>query len=294
MISVIIFLPFFLFWTAVLTGENGVTQSPSIAWHLKGESGEMKCSHNKGAGYYQMYWYRQRHGESMEFIVYTMANSEPDFGSVDKKMQFLLSSYVGAVLLKSGRKLFTFYYIRHVHAISAQFKTDIQTFNMIRAASIIWVLIICPRGFSQSDRVFQTPPDLLGHHKHSVKIQCEHSVPSYNQINWYRETHDLGLTLIGYQVGKSSTQIENDFKLKVEIAGDGNKNVSLPIKNLLSNDSMVYFCAAYYTVLHLCYIQYKNPLCKYSQHLIITCSCGLLWLPVFSTEKPHLHDNRQL
>ncbi|KAF4084286.1 hypothetical protein AMELA_G00127060, partial [Ameiurus melas] len=110
---------------------------------------------------------------------------------------------------------------------------------MIRAASIIWVLMICPRGFSQSDRVFQTPPDLFGHHKQSVKIQCEHSVPNYDRIIWYRETQDLGLTLIGYQYVTSQPQIENDFKLKVEIAGDGRKNVSLTIKNLSSNDSVV-------------------------------------------------------
>ncbi|MCJ8736645.1 hypothetical protein PDJAM_G00014850, partial [Pangasius djambal] len=71
MISVIISLTLLLYWTPVLAGENGVTQNPSVAWHLKGESAEMKCSHNKGAGYYQMYWYRQRQGESMEFIVYT-------------------------------------------------------------------------------------------------------------------------------------------------------------------------------------------------------------------------------
>ncbi|XP_053538654.1 uncharacterized protein LOC128633578 [Ictalurus punctatus] len=146
---------------------------------------------------------------------------------------------------------------------------------MIRAASILWVLMICHRGLSQSDLVFQTPPDLFGNHKQSVKIQCVHSVPSYNQINWYRETQDQGLTLIGYQYRTSSPQIENDFKLKVEIAGDGNKNVSLTIKNLSSNDSVVHFCAASYTVLHLCFIQYKNPLCKYSHHFINTCSRGL-------------------
>ncbi|MCJ8750498.1 hypothetical protein PDJAM_G00269320 [Pangasius djambal] len=85
MISVITSLTFLLYWTPVLAGENVVTQNPSVAWHLKGEDAGMKCSHNKGAGYYQMYWYRQRQGESMELIVYTRTNSEPEFGSVDKK-----------------------------------------------------------------------------------------------------------------------------------------------------------------------------------------------------------------
>ncbi|MCI4382434.1 hypothetical protein PGIGA_G00014880, partial [Pangasianodon gigas] len=83
--SVITSLTFLLYWTSVLAGENGVTQNPSVAWHLKGEAAEMKCSHNKGVTYSQMYWYRQRQGESMELIVYTRTSSEPEFGSVDKK-----------------------------------------------------------------------------------------------------------------------------------------------------------------------------------------------------------------
>ncbi|KAI5618825.1 hypothetical protein C0J50_21496 [Silurus asotus] len=122
---------------------------------------------------------------------------------------------------------------------------------------IVLVSFICFIGYSQSDRVFQNPPHLYGSQKQSVKIHCEHSVPNYNQVNWYRQTQDHGLAFIGYQLA-SSSKIETDFNDKVEIAGDGNKNVTLTIKSLLSDDSVVYFCAAYYTVLHICFIQYKN------------------------------------
>ncbi|KAF7704654.1 hypothetical protein HF521_021726 [Silurus meridionalis] len=83
MISVIISLSFLLYQTPVLAGENVVTQIPSVSWHLKGESAEIKCSHNKDFNYNQMYWYIQRQGESMELIVYTTASSK-EFGSVDK------------------------------------------------------------------------------------------------------------------------------------------------------------------------------------------------------------------
>jgi len=44
----------------------------------------MNCTHTKGAAYYQMYWYRQRTGETMRLIVFTMANSKPEFGEVDE------------------------------------------------------------------------------------------------------------------------------------------------------------------------------------------------------------------
>ncbi|KAF5891687.1 T-cell receptor beta variable [Clarias magur] len=129
---------------------------------------------------------------------------------------------------------------------------------MIRAAITIWVLVICSRGFSQNSLVIQKPPDLIGDPKGSVKIQCEHNVPNYYQINWYRQSRDRTLTFIGYKSQTSTPKIEKDFESKVEMAGDGSKNVSLTISDLVSSDSMVYFCAAYYTVLQICFIQYKN------------------------------------
>ncbi|KAK2843659.1 hypothetical protein Q7C36_011874 [Tachysurus vachellii] len=84
MISVTIILTFLLPWISVLAEENGVSQIPSVSWHLKGDSAEMKCSHNKGGTYYHMYWFRQRQGQSMELIVYITTSNQPDFGSVDK------------------------------------------------------------------------------------------------------------------------------------------------------------------------------------------------------------------
>ena len=39
----------------------------------------MHCNHTKGAGYNQMYWYRQLPGETMKLIVFT-TTSNIDFG----------------------------------------------------------------------------------------------------------------------------------------------------------------------------------------------------------------------
>ncbi|KAF5891695.1 T-cell antigen receptor beta [Clarias magur] len=86
--------------------------------------------------------------------------------------------------------------------------------------------------FSQNNRVTQKPPDLFGDPKGSVKIQCEHSVPNYNQINWYRQSQDRTLTFIGYKLRMSAATPEKDFESKVTMAGDGSKNVSLTISDL--------------------------------------------------------------
>ena len=64
--------------------ENDVTQTPRILWKHHGDSAEMNCSHTKDATYNQMYWYRQRQGETMSLVVFTTSYSKEEFGDIDK------------------------------------------------------------------------------------------------------------------------------------------------------------------------------------------------------------------
>uniref|UniRef100_A0A3B4T5T7 Ig-like domain-containing protein n=1 Tax=Seriola dumerili TaxID=41447 RepID=A0A3B4T5T7_SERDU len=56
-----------------------VTQHPAVSWNYLSKSAEMNCSHNKDITYTQMYWYRQRPGETMTLIVYTVYEGAPDY-----------------------------------------------------------------------------------------------------------------------------------------------------------------------------------------------------------------------
>ncbi len=106
-------------------------------------------------------------------------------------------------------------------------------------------MILLFTGFSLSYKVKQSPPDIIKKHGESAEIRCLHSVPSYNQINWYIQ--DQGFTLMGYLVGTSNFS-EKGFMDKIVTSGNGNSNGLFTIKNLASSDRAVYFCAAYYTV----------------------------------------------
>ncbi|XP_023208512.1 immunoglobulin iota chain-like [Xiphophorus maculatus] len=57
-----------------------VTQLPKIIWKSAAESAEMNCSHTRDKGHNQMYWYRQRPGETMTLVVYTVYGGKPDYG----------------------------------------------------------------------------------------------------------------------------------------------------------------------------------------------------------------------
>uniref|UniRef100_A0A8C6VVW2 Ig-like domain-containing protein n=1 Tax=Nothobranchius furzeri TaxID=105023 RepID=A0A8C6VVW2_NOTFU len=49
-------------------------------WTDVTKSAEMNCSHNRDKSYNQMYWYRQRPGETMTLIVFTVFGGKPDYG----------------------------------------------------------------------------------------------------------------------------------------------------------------------------------------------------------------------
>lgn len=63
-----------------LTDGSDVNQPPTL-WRKQGEEATINCDHTKGAGYIQMYWYRQLPGEAMKLVVFTAQGREKhDFG----------------------------------------------------------------------------------------------------------------------------------------------------------------------------------------------------------------------
>uniref|UniRef100_A0A3P9IM96 Ig-like domain-containing protein n=1 Tax=Oryzias latipes TaxID=8090 RepID=A0A3P9IM96_ORYLA len=57
-----------------------VIQHPEISWSFASQSAEMTCSHTRDKGHNQMYWFRQRPGEAMTLVVYTVFGGTPDYG----------------------------------------------------------------------------------------------------------------------------------------------------------------------------------------------------------------------
>ncbi|KAJ4921338.1 hypothetical protein JOQ06_021862 [Pogonophryne albipinna] len=73
-----------LLWTTSLTDGSDVNQTDTL-WETQGDNATMSCRHTKGVGYFQMYWYRQLPGETMELIVFTRSGvKHHDFGGFSK------------------------------------------------------------------------------------------------------------------------------------------------------------------------------------------------------------------
>ncbi|KAL1258074.1 hypothetical protein QQF64_011318 [Cirrhinus molitorella] len=97
--------------------------------------------------------------------------------------------------------------------------------------------------------VYQTPSKSIKNRDKSAVFVCTHNIASYFQMMWYKQTHGtLELKLMGY-LNSETDQIETEFKDKIDLKGNGRRNGTLTIEDLTEDDSAVYFCAAYDTVL---------------------------------------------
>lgn len=61
-----------------------VTQYPKISWSYVSSSAEMNCSHNKGFTYFQTYWYIQRPGKTMTFILSKLLGGKIEYGDISE------------------------------------------------------------------------------------------------------------------------------------------------------------------------------------------------------------------
>ncbi|RXN11371.1 TCR beta variable [Labeo rohita] len=176
-----------------------------------------------GTSYNGMYWFRQTHTNSLEQIVYFFVQTE----NWEKNFKERASA------MRNGASL----------------DLTLVKFELVnmRVVIIITVTLITFSGFSHSNKVDQSPSDLIRRPGESAKIQCLHSVSGYNQINWYRQKQGQEFTFMGYLL-RAGPNPEKEFTEKIDMSGNGNSNGSLIIKNLQSSDSGMYFCAAYHTV----------------------------------------------
>ncbi|KAJ8289646.1 hypothetical protein GJAV_G00003680 [Gymnothorax javanicus] len=64
--------------------QSDVIMTPTILWSPVGHPAQINCSHNLGATYYQMYWYKQNPPQGIKLIVFTMTSADPEFGNFSK------------------------------------------------------------------------------------------------------------------------------------------------------------------------------------------------------------------
>ncbi|KAA0711391.1 hypothetical protein E1301_Tti006318 [Triplophysa tibetana] len=267
--------------------ESDVKQEPKILWRQTSGSATMNCTHNKGTTYYQMYWYRQRPGETMRLIVFTTPYAEADFGDVDKNKFDVLKNVpeFGSLTVK------------HLNSSTADGSDVSQTPSIIYEPMGSSVQINCTQYKGSTYRLMywykqrqgktmrlvafttsytspeyedplsnkflanksnpengsltvknleaddeaiyfcSSPGNVIRNQNESAVIECEHNIPSYNLLLWYKQTKNL-FTLMGYLYLTTENK-EPGFVTKTKLDGDARKNGTLTIKTLTLNESSV-------------------------------------------------------
>uniref|UniRef100_A0A3Q3X2J8 Immunoglobulin V-set domain-containing protein n=1 Tax=Mola mola TaxID=94237 RepID=A0A3Q3X2J8_MOLML len=96
---------------------------------------------------------------------------------------------------------------------------------------------------SLSDKVHQSPAEMLHNREETAKINCSHSIQDYNYIYWYKLTEDRQMQLLGYMYNNDGNP-EAGSGVKIEGGARKDQTCTLTIEGLGLNSSAVYFCAA--------------------------------------------------
>lgn len=131
-------------------------------------------------------------------------------------------------------------------------------------------------GYVLSSKVSQTPPNvIINNQNDSVKIYCQHNIPSYEIILWYRQTQDKEMTLMAF-LNIKFPNYEQKFKHRVLLDGEANinQNNSITIGSLSGEDTAVYYCAArlHSGTIFQCVQQKPSP-CYTCDHCLVLVLC---------------------
>uniref|UniRef100_A0A4W5KCB1 Ig-like domain-containing protein n=1 Tax=Hucho hucho TaxID=62062 RepID=A0A4W5KCB1_9TELE len=94
---------------------------------------------------------------------------------------------------------------------------------------------------SNSCGVHQRPAALYKNQGESAKMECSHSISSYNRILWYKQSNYREFVFLGYLNVKTGFP-EAGFEIEGDASAGGTS--TLTINQLTPNSSAVYYCAA--------------------------------------------------
>uniref|UniRef100_A0A8C9VBR7 Immunoglobulin V-set domain-containing protein n=1 Tax=Scleropages formosus TaxID=113540 RepID=A0A8C9VBR7_SCLFO len=115
--------------------------------------------------------------------------------------------------------------------------------SLQRGIAHLLTFLLFPTGLSLSKNVDQFPSAEVRRSNESVQFKCQHKITGYYMTLWYQQKENTGLNLIGY-ISYRNPDIEELYKERFSISGDGSGETFLDITRLRAEDTAVYFCAA--------------------------------------------------
>lgn len=96
---------------------------------------------------------------------------------------------------------------------------------------------------TQNDQVSQT--QVITQRDKQVTLKCNHDDDTYYYMYWYRQRSQGELSLVAISVGRDNKETVSPFtEPKYIMQRPAIKESSLEIKNVVGEDSGIYFCAS--------------------------------------------------
>ncbi|XP_029982592.1 uncharacterized protein LOC115413690 [Sphaeramia orbicularis] len=230
------------------TEGNDVKQT-RILWKEMGQTATMNCSHTKGGGYYQMYWYRQLPGQNMEQMVFTIANSKPDFEPDFRNDRFSTTkpdADSGTLTVRNLEYADTGVYFCSVHLCFYSLQNmDLQNMDQVQHTVLILVLApLCFKGFTEGNDVKQTRI-LWKEMGQTATMNCSHTKGGgYFYMYWYRQLPGQNMEQMVLTIANSKPDFEPDFRNdRFSTTKPDADSGTLTVRNLEYADTGVYFCS---------------------------------------------------
>ncbi|KAM3595096.1 uncharacterized protein V6R79_018044 [Siganus canaliculatus] len=180
--------------------SDQVHQTPPDMFTQQGQTAQIQCSH-RIQSYNQILWYKQTDGQ-MKLLGYMFMDNPTLEPEVNVKIEGNANKDQNCTLTTEAVSSSAVYY--------------------------------CAASSSLSDQVHQSPPDMFSDPGNSIKINCSHSIDSYNQFFWYKQSEGR-LQLLGYVYYKDAYP---EPGLTVTMGGSASKDetCTLTVEKLTNMD----------------------------------------------------------
>ncbi|XP_037550754.1 M1-specific T cell receptor beta chain [Nematolebias whitei] len=117
-------------------------------------------------------------------------------------------------------------------------KSELQLEKLNAEDSGVYFCVAQRHGSSLSEQVVQTPAETLKRSGETAKISCSHSIQSYDQILWYKQSDQHPMQLLGYMFGDAAFP-ERGLNVKMEGSANKDKSCTLTVEGSSLSDQVV-------------------------------------------------------
>ncbi|XP_037602425.1 uncharacterized protein LOC119474477 [Sebastes umbrosus] len=218
--------------------SDQVYQTPPDMYNKQEETATIKCSHSIDS-YNRILWYKQTKDGQLKLLGYMLDTlGQPETG-LGVKMEGSAAKDQTCTLTIERLNLSS----SAVYFCAASLHSASYHCSSVQKPPHLSITAHSPshlRFFfssSLSDKVYMSPADIIKQPEETATIKCSHSIDSYNQILWYKQTKNGQLQLLGYMYNENKNPEPSIVDVKMDGNAAKDQTCTLTVEGLNQNSS---------------------------------------------------------